>query len=76
MAQVVLPDTRNRYEKTEGGVDENRRRTANDSVPGYGGVFNAIEKILDSGPALEQVIVDSLGVEADFGELSTRKKRK
>ena len=76
MAQISLPDTLNTDGKTEGGGDESRSRTANDSVPGYGGVFNAIEKILDSGPALEQVIVDSLGVEADFDELSTRKKRK
>ncbi len=78
VAQIVVPDSATKHVVNEGkgekqaGTDSLRR----DSVPGYGGVFNAIEKIIDSRPALEQVLTDSLGIDVEFDELSKRKKRK
>jgi len=73
-AQIVVTDS----VKEAGTVvdGQNTDSISSDSVPGYGGVFNAIEKILDSGPALEQVITDSLGGDLEFEDLSKRKQKR
>lgn len=73
-AQIIVSDSI----RTQGEANDDERpdTITNESVTGCGGVFNAIEKILDSGPALEQVITDSLGGNMDFDDLSKRKKRR
>ena len=76
-AQIFVPDsTISKNEEGSGELREDPDTLRRDSVPGYRGVFNAIEKILDSKPALEQVLADSLGGNVEFHELSKRKKLK
>lgn len=73
-AQIVVPDTLDNQDKSQNEDKPDSLRS--DTVPGYGGVFNAIEKILDSGPALEQIITDSLGGNLEFDDLTKHKKKR
>ena len=73
-AQIVVPDTLDNQDKSQNEDKPDLLRS--DTVPGYGGVFNAIEKILDSGPALEQIITDSLGGNLEFDDLTKHKKKR
>ena len=73
-AQIVVPDTLDNQDKSQNEDKPDSLRS--DTVPGYGGVFNAIEKILDSGPALEQIITDSLGGNLEFEDLTKHKKKR
>ena len=45
--------------------------------PGFGGVFNAFDKILTKAPVIEQLLTDSLvGEGKDFSDLSKRKQKR
>ena len=76
-AQIIVSDTLSLHGDIDSeSKDETADTVANVSLPGYGGVFNAIGKILDTAPVFEQIITDSIAGGRDFDELSKRKQRR